>query len=64
MKTWFWPIVIGIMVAAGLLLALLYDGLGDWIACLMLLCPVVVSIWCGWLRAPAKIPRRVRAARN
>jgi hypothetical protein len=56
MKTWFWPIVIGILSAAGLLLALLYDGLGDWISCLMLLCPIATAVWCGWLRAPSGTP--------
>jgi hypothetical protein len=45
MKIWFWPIVIGILSAVGLVSALLYDGPGDWISWAALLCPVAVSAW-------------------
>lgn len=50
MKVWFWPIVIGILSLAGLIIGLVFDDLGDTFAWLCLAIPVAVSAWYGWLR--------------
>ncbi len=50
MKVWFWPIVIGLLSAVGLLSGLLYDGLGDVVSWLALLVPVALAVWYGWVR--------------
>lgn len=47
MKIWFWPIVIGLISAAALLLGLLHDNAWDHIATLGLGIPVVLSLWFG-----------------
>lgn len=47
---WFWPSVIGVLSAVGLLSALFYDGWGDWLSWLTLLPPIALSIWYGWLQ--------------
>jgi len=53
MKVWFWPIVVGVLSAIGLLSGLLYDGLGDAVSWLALLVPVALSAWYGWMRKNA-----------
>lgn len=53
MKVWFWPVVVGMLSAIGLLSALLYDGLGDAVSWLTLLVPVALSVWYGWVRRNA-----------
>ncbi len=53
MKVWFWPIVIGLLSAVGLLSGLLYDGLGDVVSWLALLVPVALAVWYGWVRKNA-----------
>ena len=58
MKIWFWPLVVGLLSAIGLLSGLLYDGLGDAVSWLALLVPVALSVWHGWLRKNAADDRR------
>jgi hypothetical protein len=58
MKVWFWPIVVGVLSAIGLLSGLLYDGLGDAVSWLALLVPVALSVWYGWVRKNAADDRR------
>lgn len=43
MKLWFWPLVLGLTSAVGLLAGLLGDGLADYLSWLALAAPVVVS---------------------
>lgn len=50
MKVWFWPIVIGLLSLAGLIVGLIYDDLGDVFAWITLGTPVVLSCWYGWWR--------------
>ena len=50
MKVWFWPIVIGMLSAAGLIVGLVYDELGDLFAWVTLGIPVVLSLWYGWYK--------------
>lgn len=47
MKVWFWPIVIGTLSTAGLIVGLVYDDLGDLFSWLTLGMPVVLSVWYG-----------------
>lgn len=48
MKIWMWPIVIGILSGAALLVGLIFDNAWDDVATLMLALPVLVSLWFGW----------------
>lgn len=47
MNVWRWPVAIGLSTAAGLLLGLLGDGWEDWLACALLLPPVLILCWSG-----------------
>lgn len=44
-----WPMVLGAMTVIGLISALLADGVWDVLSWLMLLVPVALGIWRGWL---------------
>lgn len=46
-KIWRWPVAIALLSSAALLLGLLYDGLWDWLATLVLGLPVLLSLWFG-----------------
>lgn len=50
MKIWFWPIIIGLLSAAALLLGLIYDNAWDEVASLALAVPVALSLRFGWRR--------------
>lgn len=50
MKIWFWPIVLGLLSAAALLVGLLFDNAWDEVATLTLALPVGVALWFGWYR--------------
>lgn len=58
MKVWFWPVIVGMLSAIGLLSALLYDGLGDVVSWLTLLVPVALAAWYGGVRGNAADDRR------
>jgi hypothetical protein len=47
---WAWPIAMGLLSAAGLIAALVYDGWGDALSWIALGIPVAVMLWFGWLR--------------
>ena len=44
-----WPMVLGTMTVVGLISALVADGIWDRLSWLMLLVPVLLGIWRGWL---------------
>ena len=44
-----WPMVLGTMTVVGLISALVADGIWDLLSWLMLLVPVALGIWRGWL---------------
>ena len=44
-----WPMVLGTMTVVGLISALVADGIWDLLSWLMLLVPVLLGIWRGWL---------------
>jgi hypothetical protein len=44
-----WPTVLGAMTVIGLISALVADGVWDLLSWLMLLVPVLLGIWRGWL---------------
>lgn len=46
-RTWGWPIVIGVLTLIGLLAALVADGFWDWLSAAALGIPVAVSVWYG-----------------
>ena len=48
-QVFLWPAVLGAMTIIGLVSALLADGLWDVLSWLMLLVPVALGIWRGWL---------------
>lgn len=50
MNVWFWPIIIGILSTAGLIVGLIYDDFGDVFAWVTLSIPVALSCWYGWWR--------------
>ena len=43
------PMVLGTMTVVGLISALVADGIWDLLSWLMLLVPVLLGIWRGWL---------------
>lgn len=45
----FWPAVLGLMTIIGLISALVADGAWDVLSWLMLLVPIAIGIWRGWL---------------
>lgn len=46
MKTlWLWPAVLGALTAAGLVIGLVFDGIGDVAAWIGLGAPVAVAAW-------------------
>ena len=49
-QLWFWPLVLGLLTATGLLSALFSDGWGDVWSWLGLGVPVVVMAWFGLSR--------------
>lgn len=49
-RLWFWPIVIALVSAAGLVAGLVGDGAWDWFSWAALGLPVAVSLWFGWGR--------------
>ena len=51
-KVWFWPNVIAALSTAGLLVGLIYEGLGDVFAWVTLGIPVAAAAWYGWYRRP------------
>jgi hypothetical protein len=53
-QLWTAPILLGLIVAAGLVAALVSDGLGDYLAWLALAIPVAVVLW----YAPPRATRR------
>lgn len=55
MKVWFWPIVIGLLSTAGLIIGLIYDDLGDVFAWVTLGIPVALSLWYGWWRRSPRL---------
>lgn len=57
MKVWFWPIVIGLLSTAGLIIGLIYDDLGDAFAWVTLGIPVALSLWYGWWRRSPRLSR-------
>lgn len=55
MNVWRWPILIGTLSTAGLIVGLVYDDLGDLFSWITLGIPVALSIWYGWYkRKPAR----------
>lgn len=50
MNIWRWPLIIGSLSFAGLVIGLIFDGLGDLFAWLTLGLPVALSFWFGWCR--------------
>ncbi|MCS4510890.1 hypothetical protein [Xylophilus ampelinus] len=51
---WGWPVVMGLLSIFGLLAALVYDGWGDTVSSIALAVPVLVIVWFGWVRKPAR----------
>lgn len=51
-KIWFWPIVIALLSLFGLIIGLIFDGLGDSLAWLCLGMPTVVGLYV-WLKPRA-----------
>lgn len=51
-RTWGWPLLIGLLTLIGLLAALIADGVWDWLSAVALGTPVAVSAWhgIGWGR--------------
>lgn len=49
-RIFFWPLLIGVLSAIGLIGALLEDGLWDALFCALLAVPVFVSALFGWRR--------------
>ncbi|MDO9162045.1 MAG: hypothetical protein Q8N35_01150 [Methylococcaceae bacterium] len=50
LQIWGAPILLGLITAAGLLAALLSDGIGDMLSWLAIAVPVAVGIWHGGRR--------------
>lgn len=48
-QVFLWPMVLGAMTIIGLISALLADGVWDALSWIMLLVPVALGIWRGWL---------------
>ena len=48
-QVFLWPTVLGAMTVIGLISGLVADGLWDVLSWLMLLVPVALGIWRGWL---------------
>lgn len=48
-QVFLWPAVLGAMTIIGLVSALLADGLWDVLSWSMLVVPVALGIWRGWL---------------
>lgn len=46
-RTWGWPLAIGLATLVGLLAALVADGFWDWLSSAALSIPVAVSAWRG-----------------
>jgi peptidoglycan/LPS O-acetylase OafA/YrhL len=44
MMVWRWPVLIGVLSLAGLLLALMGDGIWDWMSALLLAVPAALCI--------------------
>ncbi|RZU02327.1 hypothetical protein [Rivibacter subsaxonicus] len=44
-RLWFWPALVAVVTAAGLLAGLVSDGLGDLIAWLCLALPLALIAW-------------------
>lgn len=63
MRTWGWPLAIGLATAAGLLTGLVADGAGDVLAWIGLGVPVAVSTWFGW-RGPRRQRTGAAVVRN
>jgi len=54
-RMWSWPIALGLLTTLGLISALFSDGgFGDIVAWIALGIPVVVCVWFGWRRSPAR----------
>ncbi|WP_194723837.1 hypothetical protein [Noviherbaspirillum malthae] len=51
-RTWGWPLIIGLLTLIGLVAALVADGFWDLLSAAALGIPVVVSVWhgAGWGR--------------
>lgn len=50
MKVWLWPIIVGTLSLAGLIIGLVYEGWGDVFAWLTVGIPVALSLWYGWYK--------------
>ncbi|MGV3654410.1 MAG: hypothetical protein ACO1N5_09330 [Noviherbaspirillum sp.] len=61
MKVWFMPLLVGLISLAGLLIALIADGVADLVSIVMLAIPVLLGIWLGYLKrsSPQEASRRV-----
>lgn len=46
-QIWGMPILLGLISASGLIVALLFDGIGDTVSWLALAAPVVTALWYG-----------------
>ncbi len=47
LSVWGWPVALALLTAAGLLSALLGDGLWDAVSCVALGIPTAVCVWFG-----------------
>ena len=48
-RIWFWPLIIAVLSLFGLIVGLIFDGLGDGVAWLCLAVPAVVGLYV-WLK--------------
>ena len=62
-RLWGWPLGMGLLMASGLVSALLSDHAGDAWSWVGLGVPVAVMAWCG-LKRPARPERRPTRARD
>ncbi|WP_226944695.1 hypothetical protein [Pseudomonas sp. FME51] len=53
MRTWLWPLLFGLISAAGLIVALLGDGWYDVLSCVALGLVAAACIWLGTVARPA-----------
>lgn len=49
-RLWGWPIVLGLLTGSGLVAALISETWGDTWSWFALGVPVIVMVWCAWLR--------------